>query len=113
MGSPWRGWMARRREALGLAAAHSHPSRRAGSQAQVLGWHRGLTGTIVDVKEGALGAQQPVGHHSIDVQVRVQGQDGPVEHREGGPWARRRGVTAGPIWPPPCPSPTHAPVSHG
>lgn len=46
---------------------------------------RGLTGAVVNIKEPALGAQQLVGHHSVDIQVCIQGQDGPVEHRQGGP----------------------------
>ena len=52
---------------------------------------RGLTGTVVNIKEPALGAQQLVGHHSVDVQVCIQGQDRPVEHRQGGPWAGGEG----------------------
>lgn len=99
--------LALRREALGLGAG------KPGARLGVLGWHRGLTGAVVDVEEATLGAQQLVGRHGVDVQVCVQGQDGPVEHREGGPWARGRGVTAGPTWPPPAPSRTPAPVSHG
>lgn len=76
------------------------------------GWCASLTGTVVDVKETTLGTQQLVRHHGVDVQVCIQGQDGPVEHRDGGPWARGTGVTAGLTWAP-APRPTPFPVSHG
>lgn len=73
---------------------------------------RGLTGTVVNIKEPALGAQQLVGHHSVDVQVCIQGQDRPVEHRQGGPWAGGEGSLQGQLEPPPT-LPRPAPVSHG
>lgn len=73
---------------------------------------RGLTGTVVNIKEPALGAQQLVGHHSVDVQVCIQGQDRPVEHRQGGPWAGGEGSLQGQLEPPPA-LPRPAPVSHG
>lgn len=67
---------------------------------------RGLTRAVVNVKEPALGAQQLVGHHSVDVQVCIQGQDGPVEHRQGGPWAGGEGSLQGQLEPrPPSPAP--------
>lgn len=66
---------------------------------------RGLTGAVVNIKEPALGAQQLVGHHSVDIQVCIQGQDGPVEHRQGGPWAGGEGSLQGQLDPPPSPPP--------
>lgn len=67
--------------------------------------HRGLTGAVVNIKEPALGAQQLVGHHSVDVQVCIQGQDGPVECRQGGPWPGERGHCRANLTPrPPSPA---------
>lgn len=71
----------------------------------MLGARRRLTCTVVDVKEATLGTQQLIGDHGIDVQVRIEGQDGPIEHREGGPWARGEGSLQGQPGPPPPPPP--------
>lgn len=95
-------------EALDLVVVPSIP--RAGLEELV--WCRGLTCAVVDIKEAAVDAQQLVGDHSVYILICIQGQDGPIEHREGGPWARRRSVTPGqpaPTLPPPQPDP----VSHG
>jgi hypothetical protein len=45
-----------------------------------------------------------VGDYGIHSFICIQGQDGPIEHCERGPWARRRGVTAGQRGPRPPPS---------
>ena len=74
-----------------------------------LGWRRGLTGAVVNIKEPALGTQQLVGHHGVDIQVCIQGQDGPIEHRQGGPWAGGEGSLQGRPGPPPAPPPPPPP----